>query len=187
LPLITGHATSQSIIDDWRGLWTDVWPKAGLQQSVLVLRDFHADNLFWLPDRARLSRVGLIDFQDGLLGDPAYDLVSLLEDARRDVAPDLAETMITRYIAQTDCDQDRFRCAYDTLAAQRNAKIIGIFARLSERDGKERYLSLIPRVIGLFERDVARAPVLAEIARFFDHHVPKALRSIPPTTRRLPS
>ena len=187
LPLITGHATSQSIIDDWHGLWTDVWPKAGLQQSVLVLRDFHADNLFWLPDRARLSRVGLIDFQDGLLGDPAYDLVSLLEDARRDVAPDLAETMITRYIAQTGCDPDRFRCAYDTLAAQRNAKIIGIFARLSERDGKERYLSLIPRVIGLFERDVARAPVLAEIALFFDHHVPKALRSIPPTTRRLPS
>ena len=186
LPLITGQTTAPSVIDEWHGLWAEVWPKAQLQQSVLVLRDFHADNLFWLPDRARLSRVGLIDFQDGLLGDPAYDLVSLLEDARREVAPVLAETMIARYIAQADCDPDRFRIAYDTLAAQRNAKIIGIFARLSERDGKERYLSLIPRVIGLFERDVARNPILSNIANFFDRHVPKALRAHPPSTRRLP-
>jgi aminoglycoside/choline kinase family phosphotransferase len=187
LPLIAGQPTAQSVIDEWHGLWAEVWPKAQLQQSVLVLRDFHADNLFWLPDRARLSRVGLIDFQDGLLGDPAYDLVSLLEDARRDVAPILAETMIARYIAHADCDPDRFRIAYDTLAAQRNAKIIGIFARLSERDGKERYLSLIPRVMGLFERDIARTPIFADIARFFDHHVPKALRAQAPATRRAPS
>src|SRR5690606_33595751 len=106
--------------------------------------------------RRGLSRVGLIDFQDALIGHPGYDLVSLLEDARRDVAPDLAEAMVERYLRRRRdaLDGDAFRTELAILGAQRNMKIAGIFARLHLRDGKPRYLNYQPRVWGLIERDL---------------------------------
>lgn len=140
-----------------------------------VLRDFHAENLLWLPERHGAARVGLIDFQDGLYGAAAYDLVSLLEDARRNVAPDLATKMIGRYCKKAreagDFDHDAFLRDYAILAAQRNAKILGIFARLAKRDNKPRYLDLLPRVEAHFRQDL-KCPVLAPLQRFFTTHMP---------------
>ena len=162
-------------------LWLSIFPLALPQPEtplgpVLVLRDYHADNLMWLPDRAGAGRVGLLDFQDGVIGHAAYDLVSLLEDARRDVPPALAEQMIARYVAATGCDNKSLRDAYAVLGAQRNTKIIGIFTRLWKRDGKAHYLKLIPRVWGLLERDLAH-PALAPLAAWFDDHTPKPMRN----------
>ena len=126
-----------------------------MRRDAFVLRDYHAENLLWLPDRRGDARVGLLDYQDALIGARAYDLVSLLEDARRDVDPALAERMIRRYVAATGVAEDVFRRDYAALGAQRNLKIVGIFARLWVRDGKAAYLDLIPRVWAHLERDLA--------------------------------
>ena len=122
---------------------------------VLILRDFHAENLFWLPDRKGIARVGLIDFQDALAGPRAYDLVSLTEDARRDVDPTLADRLTDLYAQRTGQDPDHFRLAAAACAAQRNLRILGVFARLSLHFGKPHYIDLIPRVWGLLQRDLA--------------------------------
>ncbi len=114
--------------------------------SVLVLRDFHAENLLWLPARQGPARVGLLDFQDALLGHPAYDLISLLADARRDLSHGLAEAMTRRYLDLTGTDAAPFTRAAALLTVQRNLRILGIFARLSLRDGKPGYLAHVPRV-----------------------------------------
>jgi hypothetical protein len=152
----------------WRQAWGDVLAIVE-QNPVLVLRDYHADNLMVLPDRGDL---GLLDFQDALAGHPAYDLVSLLQDARRDVAPELEEAMIARYVAAANvADPDRFRAHYEILGAQRNSKIIGIFTRLWRRDGKAHYLSLQPRVWDYLERNLAH-PALAPVREWFDANVP---------------
>lgn len=121
---------------------------------VLIQRDYHAENLLWLPDRAGAARVGLLDFQDAMSGHPAYDLVSLLEDARRDVPPSLQHAMKARYIAQSGMDADAFQTAYACLGAQRNLRILGVFARLSMHFGKPHYVDLIPRVWGHLLHDL---------------------------------
>jgi aminoglycoside/choline kinase family phosphotransferase len=126
---------------------------------VLSLRDFHAENLIWRGD----DPLGLLDFQDAVATHPAYDLVSALQDARRDVDPDLEALMIDHYLAATGLDADRFRAAYALLGAQRNLRIMGIFARLAIRDGKPRYLAFMPRVWSYVLRDVAH-PALAPLA-----------------------
>ncbi|MEM8988860.1 MAG: phosphotransferase [Pseudomonadota bacterium] len=143
-------------------------------REAVVLRDYHAENLIWLPDRQGAARVGLLDYQDALIGHPAYDLVSLLEDARRDTAPALQSAMLARYLDRRGLggtEAEAFRASYATLGAQRNLKIIGIFARLAIRDGKPRYLSMIPRVWGHLQRDLAH-PALADWARWVTHHLP---------------
>lgn len=141
----------------------------------LALRDFHAENLIWLPQRPGRRRIGLLDYQDALAGHPAYDLASLLEDARRDVAPNLAEAMIARHLAALGItgseDQKRFRSAYAALAAQRNLKILGIFVRLWRRDGKDRYLDLLPRVWVYLRRGLLH-PALRPLAAWVDAHAP---------------
>jgi aminoglycoside/choline kinase family phosphotransferase len=138
--------------------------------GVTVLRDYHAENIMLLPAGAQ----GLIDFQDALVGHPAYDLVSLLQDARRDVSPDLERAMLEHYVAQAGAGAD-FAADYARLGAQRNAKIVGIFARLWKRDGKPRYLSMIPRVWEAMERDLAH-PALAPVAAWFDANIPAEVR-----------
>ncbi len=114
--------------------------------------------------------LGLLDFQDALAGHPAYDLVSLLQDARRDVSPAVEKAMLARYMAAATVSAD-FEAAYAVLGAQRNAKIIGIFTRLWKRDGKPRYLAYLPRMWGLLERDLAH-PALAPVAEWFAANVP---------------
>jgi len=142
--------------------------------GVTVLRDYHAENIMLLGQPTERAAQGLIDFQDALVGHPAYDLVSLLQDARRDVSPALEAAMLDRYVKAIGAGDD-FRADYARLGAQRNAKIVGIFTRLYKRDGKQRYLSMIPRVWKAMERDLAH-PALAPVARWFDANIPAALR-----------
>ncbi len=143
--------------------------------DVTVLRDYHAENIMLLdPDQMGQGEQGLIDFQDALVGHPAYDLVSLLQDARRDVPEDLERRMLDHYLSQANADDD-FLADYARLGAQRNAKIVGIFARLWKRDGKPRYLSYIPRVWEALERDL-RHPALAPVAAWFDTNIPRQIR-----------
>ena len=138
--------------------------------GVTVLRDYHAENIMLLEGGAQ----GLIDFQDALVGHPAYDVVSLLQDARRDVSEDLERAMLDRYLEQVD-GGEHFEADYARLGAQRNAKIVGIFARLWKRDGKPRYLAMIPRVWGAMERDL-RHPALAPVADWFAANIPQEIR-----------
>ncbi|MBT9385729.1 phosphotransferase [Pseudooceanicola sp. CBS1P-1] len=130
--------------------------------SVVILRDFHAENLLWLPEREGPARVGLLDFQDALMGHPAYDLVSLLQDARRDVPEELEAQMIARFTAASGHDPETFRLAYDMLGVQRNLRILGVFARLCMAHGKPHYVDFIPRVWGYLRRTLER-PGLEEI------------------------
>lgn len=139
--------------------------------KVVILRDYHAQNLLWLPERQGAARVGQLDFQDALLGHPAYDLVSVLQDARRDVSPAIERAMVDRYLAATGMARAPFKRAYAILGAQRNLCILGIFARLCLRDGKAHYVDLIPRVFDLVQRDLAH-PDLAPLARVLEPILP---------------
>lgn len=127
---------------------------------VLSLRDFHAENLVWRGE----APLGLLDFQDAVTAHPAYELASVLQDARRDVSPDIEEAAITRYLAATEGDYAAFRAAYALLGAQRNLRIMGIFTRLCLRDGKTRYLDMMPRVWGAIARNLFH-PALAPLAQ----------------------
>jgi len=143
--------------------------------GVTVLRDYHAENIMLLGGQAGAPQ-GLIDFQDALVGHPAYDLVSLLQDARRDVPPALESAMLAHYCAAAGADGNDFLADYARLGAQRNAKIVGIFTRLDRRDGKPKYINLIPRVWAALERDLTH-PALAPVARWFDANIPADLRA----------
>jgi N-acetylmuramate 1-kinase len=173
------YTPARGITVDARG-WTEAWEAVlapllpNQRPGVTVLRDYHAENVMLLGG---LDRQGLLDFQDALVGHPAYDLVSLLQDARRDVSPELEAAMFDHYCrAQGPAfDATRFLADYARLGAQRNAKIVGIFVRLWKRDGKTRYLDLIPRVWALLERDLAH-PALAPVAAWFDANIPAPLR-----------
>jgi len=166
---------NRPLSDDARAEWTAAWDAAFADLSdaaVLTMRDYHSPNLMWLPDRTGAARAGVLDFQDALAGHPAYDVASLLEDARRDVPSDFAQTYLARYLERTRFDPDAFRAAYAVLAAQRNAKIIGVFARLKFRDGKPHYVAdHQPRVIRYFRNNL-KAPALAPVARWFAKHLP---------------
>lgn len=140
-------------------------------ESVLIQRDYHAENLIWLPDRTGVARVGLLDFQDAMRGHRAYDLVSLLHDARRDVSPETARAMLAHYIATTGADAGTFTTAFHWLGAQRNLRILGVFARLSLRDGKPHYVALIPRVWAHLQTDL-RHPALAPLASLIAEALP---------------
>jgi aminoglycoside/choline kinase family phosphotransferase len=142
------------------------------RDGVTVLRDYHAENIMLLGS---LRKQGLLDFQDALVGHRAYDLVSLLQDARRDVSPQLEAEMFDRYVRDSGIGADDFLADYARLGAQRNAKIVGIFVRLWRRDGKPRYLDMIPRVWAHLERDLSH-PALAPVAAWFDRNIPAELR-----------
>jgi N-acetylmuramate 1-kinase len=140
--------------------------------SVLIQRDYHAENLLWLPERQGPARVGLLDFQDAMLGHRAYDLVSVLQDARRDVPPRIEAAMIDRYVAATGQDSDAFRASYAVLGAQRNLRILGVFGRLCLMGGKAHYVDLIPRVWNLLMRDLDH-PALVSVATLVTSSLPE--------------
>jgi len=177
LPHALGRATDESLREEHRALWSEALKPLEGTRRVLVHRDYHAQNLLWLPERRDMARVGLVDFQDAVAGDAAYDLISLLEDARRDVTPDLAEAMMKRYLARVMPSDGgaAFRAHAALLAAQRNAKIIGIFARLARRDGKPRYLAHLPRVWRYMSQDLSH-PSLVKLQTWYDRNVPDDLR-----------
>ena len=152
----------QSVTDDQRsdflGLWQTLLAGMNPGPRVLVLRDYHADNLLWLPDRAGLAKVGLLDFQGALIGSVAYDLASLARDVRRNVSDEMAEHMIARYLSVTTLDgfdEADFRTAFAIAGAQRNTKIAGLFVRLALRDGKQQYLDYLPHVMAMLKKDLA--------------------------------
>jgi hypothetical protein len=181
-PLALGRAASDGEIAEHRALWRAALAPLLRAPAFFVHRDYHAQNLLWLPQRAGTARIGLIDFQDAVRGSRAYDLASLIEDARRDVSPALAAAAIDAYLSRSHAlgtapDESEFRAELAIMAAQRNAKIVGIFARLHRRDGKSRYLSYLPRVWNHLENDL-RHPALAQLRDWYDREIPRAARSL---------
>jgi hypothetical protein len=171
-PALALEVDEAGYLPAWREAWQDVL-RVAEANPVLVLRDYHADNLMVLPGRGEL---GLLDFQDALAGHAAYDLVSLLQDARRDVAPALEERMLELYCERANvADRALFRAHYEILGAQRNTKILGIFTRLWKRDGKPFYPTMHPRIWTYLERNLAH-PALAPVAEWFDANVPADCR-----------
>ncbi len=177
LPQILDGAALADAQAGYMNLWGALLNEIPLATNQFVHRDYHADNSMWLPARSGVQRVGLLDFQDAVMGDAAYDLVSLLEDARRDVSPELARRMVAHYLRHTGASATQFSMAYALLAAQRNSKIIGIFTRLAARDGKAHYLDYLPRVWRHLEQDITH-PELASLKAWLDRHVPEGARGV---------
>jgi len=144
---------------------------------VTVLRDYHAENIMLVEGRDGVAHFGLLDFQDALAGHPAYDLASVLEDARRDVSPSIERAMIDRYVGAMG-NGEAFERAYWALAAQRNTRILGVFTRLWKRDNKPHYRQFQPRMWGLLERDLA-LPHLMPVRAWFDENIPPEHRREP--------
>jgi aminoglycoside/choline kinase family phosphotransferase len=163
--------------DAYREAWRAVLaPVAGDGLGpVTVLRDYHAENIMLVTGRTGIRHFGLLDFQDAVVGHPAYDLASVLEDARRDVTPAIEREMLERYRNATGQGID-FESAYWALAAQRNTRILGVFTRLWKRDGKGHYTSFQPRMWGLLERNLA-FPALTPVRDWFDRNVPVEKRA----------
>ncbi len=157
---------------EWQAIWAVLLPLLNAHAPGLALRDFHAENIFWLPERDGAAKIGLIDFQDALFAHPGYDLVSLLEDARRDVDACMVDDLIHQFCTEAGIgDDENFRAAYAVMGAQRNAKILGIFVRLAKRDGKQHYLDMIPRVAEHFKHDIAH-PALEKLHDWVKRNAP---------------
>jgi aminoglycoside/choline kinase family phosphotransferase len=165
------HVDAAGYVEAWERVLKPLLPRQS--PGVTVLRDYHAENIMLL---GALHKQGLLDFQDALVGHRAYDLVSLLQDARRDVSPELEAEMFDHYLRTTGQAAAEFLADYARLGAQRNAKIVGIFVRLWKRDGKPRYLELIPRVWALLERDLMH-PALSPLSEWFDANIPDEFRT----------
>ena len=163
----------------WDAAWAEVLAPVAADGlgPVTVLRDYHAENIMLVAARGGIAHFGLLDFQDAVVGHPAYDLASVLEDARRDVTPSVERAMIDRYVKATG-QGPGFERAYWALAAQRNTRILGVFTRLWKRDGKPGYRKFQPRMWGLLERDLAH-PSLAPVRAWFDANIPGAVSVTP--------
>ena len=180
MPSVLGVPVGRALREEYLALWRSVLTEVASHfRPTIVLRDFHIDNLMLLPNRAGVRGCGLLDFQDAVLGAPAYDLVSLLRDARRDVSEGLRQAMTERYLAAFPAaDRANLEGSAAILAAQRNCKILGIFSRLWRRDGKPGYLAHIPRLWRMLDADL-RDPALGAIAHWLDRHLPPAARRVP--------
>jgi hypothetical protein len=179
LPAIRGGEVAEPSRNEFLQRWRELLAVAREVPTSLVLRDYHVDNLMLLKDREDLRACGLLDFQDAVVGPVTYDIVSLLEDARRDVSPQLSDWLISRYLdAFPKLDCDTFHASYAVMGAQRNMKIIGIFTRLDRRDHKPLYLRHVARVWRWLHGDLAH-PVLAPIGDWLDRELPVAERRQP--------
>jgi N-acetylmuramate 1-kinase len=179
-PVMAGAPAPEDVRAEFRTAWRDVLPLRDAVPSSLALFDFHIDNLMWLKGRPGVAACGLLDFQDAVLAPVSFDLVSLLEDARRDVPTDLSERLIGHYLAAfPEIAEREFRTSYCVVGAQRSTRILGTFARLKLRDSKPGYLVHIPRVWRWLGQDLAH-PALAPVRSWFDRHVPQELRIVPP-------
>ncbi len=182
LPAVTGMPAPPALRAEYLDLWRGLFPVARAVPDSLVLRDYHVDNLMRLAGRADIAACGLLDFQDAVTGPITYDLVSLLEDSRRDIAPALAAAMRERYLAAfPSLDRAAFAASFAALGAQRHCKVVGIFTRLDRRDGKPRYLAHIPRLWRLIDQDLEH-PALASVKSWLDQHIPPELRVTPKAT-----
>ena len=186
VPHMTKERLAPEAMIAYEVVWEELFDYVQSQPKCLVLRDFHVDNLVSLDKKSGIKSCGLLDFQDALAGARAYDLMSLLEDARRDIDDQIIEVLKKRYYSAFEDlttpgpERDIFDATYAILGAGRHAKVIGIFARLFVRDGKPNYLIHIPRVWRLLERSLSH-PMLLPVLDWFDTYLPKNLRSLPPT------
>lgn len=170
LPEILPVGQAVEAVEAYVSVWQQLLADADITPQVVTHRDYHADNLFLLAGREGMARIGLLDFQDAVLGRPAYDLVSLLEDARRDISPAVVAENLIRFAVLTGMDESILQREYAFYGAQRNAKILGIFTRLYRRDGKPRYLAMIPRVWRYFEHNI-KHPALAPLNAWRAHYI----------------
>lgn len=163
-------------LDAWESAWTPIRQRAEAGAEVFCHRDYHAENLIWLPERTGPARVGLIDFQDAVRAHRVWDLSMLLHDARRDVSPVREAAALDRYLAaHPHLARGQLLADYHALGALNVARIIGIFARLVTRDGKPRYEAFLPRLWGYLDSCFAD-PALVEVKAWFDAHVPTEAR-----------
>lgn len=176
LPAAHDRPATADELASYRAAWREVLAAMPAAPETLLLRDFHKDNLMWLPRRPGARACGLLDFQDAQRGHAAYDLMSLIEDARRDIDPALHAAMCDRYVVGTGIrDRAGFETAFAILGAQRHARVVGLFVRLFKRDGKPVYLPHLPRVWRLLERSLTHE-ALTPLRRWVDGHVPPAKR-----------
>lgn len=168
---------SAEAVAEWDALWAPIRARGEAGAAVFTHRDFHAENLLWLPEREGHARIGLLDFQDAVRGHRAWDLLHLLQGSgRRDVDPALEMEMLDRYLAASPgVDREGFLADYTALAALNNARLVGLWARLVTRDGKPAYARFLPRTWRRLERDLTH-PALAPIRAWFDRHAPAAAR-----------
>ncbi len=157
---------------EFRALFEDLFAEHFSAEQVMVHRDYHAENLIWLPNRQGARRVGILDFQDAAWGHPAYDLASLLKDARRDVPEQIQKGMLAYFIQRTHFDADAFQAAYALCSVQRNMRIIGVFTRLCARDGKRHYPAMIPRVWRNLQDDLSH-PALSKLQHWCQRNIPE--------------
>ena len=173
LESLANETADASMAAHFEAAWRDPLEEAAAGPQAFCLRDFHAGNLMWLSARDGLGRIGLLDFQDARAGPAAYDLVSLLQDARRDLSAGLEAAMIARYLrASSGLDEAGFRASYAILGAQRAVRIIGVFHRLARQDAKPAYLAHLPRVWGHLDGNLAH-PALAQVQAWFDRWCPE--------------
>lgn len=177
LPAVMPQEQAEKLAGEYRQLWLKLLKALPPLKPVLVMRDYHADNLLWIPERKGTQKVGLLDFQDAVAGSPAYDMVSFLEDARRDVSDATVAATIEQYVNSTGMKKDDFMTSYALLGAQRNCKIVGIFVRLCVRDGKQNYLSFLPRVWGHLHNDL-KHPQMKELAAWMDKYIKPEWRGV---------
>jgi tRNA threonylcarbamoyl adenosine modification protein YjeE len=174
-----GVELTDALRAEFAAMWRDLLAKTATAPRTWLLRDFHSPNLIWLEQRTDIARVGILDFQDAMLGPAAYDLVSLLQDARIDVAETLELALLTRYIkarraADRSFDPASFAELYAIMSAQRNTRLLGTFARLNRRDGKPQYLRHQPRIWTYLNRSLAH-PALAAVRQWYAANVPPPL------------
>lgn len=179
LPEATGKPLPPEEAEAYRAAWRSALAHQPAGDA-LLLRDYHKDNLLWLPERPGVRACGLLDFQDAQRGHASYDLVSLIEDARRDVSPSVHAACLDRYLGATGLDRADFRTGFALMAAQRHARIVGLFVRLLRRDGKPDYLPYLPRVWGQLERALQHE-ALAPVRAWVDRLLPPPLRQIRPS------
>ncbi|MDO8290569.1 MAG: phosphotransferase [Parvibaculum sp.] len=171
-PHVLGHEASGDERAEYHGHWTNLRPLIDAGPRTLFLRDFHSPNIIWLKRNEGVKRVGIIDFQDALIGSRAYDVVSFLQDARKDVSVEREQAMLALYVARaksdlTNFNEEEFRAAYAALGAERALRLIGLWPRLLHRDGKAHYMAHMPRTMGYLRRNLAH-PALAPLRKWLD-------------------
>jgi aminoglycoside/choline kinase family phosphotransferase len=176
-PAVLERPVDEQECSDYRAAWRACLARLPALPTTLMLRDYHKDNLLWLPDRPDVKACGLLDFQDAQEGHCAYDLVSLIEDARRDVSHAVHAACVARYIARTGVDEHDFKTGFAVMAAQRHGRILGLFVRLARRDGKPEYLQHLPRVWRQFERALQHE-VLSPLRAWVERMLPPGVRPI---------
>jgi tRNA threonylcarbamoyl adenosine modification protein YjeE len=168
IPHVTGRSTSEAERNEFTAAWAKAFDIVDGAEKSLVLRDFHSPNIIWRGEKSGHDRVGLIDFQDALIGPAAYDVASLAQDARVTISPDLEQHIVDAYCAaRGDFDRAGFEAAYAIMAAQRNSKILGIFVRLNIRDGKPGYMKHLPRIRDYVGRSLNH-PALGDVRAFYE-------------------